>query len=122
MKHIQAVGNARKPSQESGANGNGKGQAGTRKGRVRTSSETERRKEPSGVKGVVGVEKRVNSGSKREVNTMKRAERDWQKGADVGGAQAAKTGIRKTSKEVSSLSRAPIGDKQNVKAKNVVAK
>ncbi|XP_062316216.1 translation initiation factor IF-2 isoform X1 [Osmerus eperlanus] len=122
MKHIQAAGNARKPSQEPGANGNGKGQAGTRKGRVRTSSETERRKEPSGVRGVVGVEKRVNSGSKREVNTIKRAERDCQKSAEVGGAQAAKTGIRKTSKEVSSFSRAPIGDKQNVKAKNVVAK
>lgn len=120
LKHMQAVGNARKPSTEPAAPASSKGQPGVRKGRVRANSDAEGRKEPGGAKGGGGAEKRVHSGSKREVsNASRRAERDWQRNAETGGAQAPKSGLKKTSKELSLLSKAPLSNKQNGKAKNV---
>ncbi|XP_071763511.2 uncharacterized protein fam217ba [Centroberyx gerrardi] len=114
LKHMQAVGNVRKHSQEPGSNPNSKGQV--RKGRVRANSETDVKKEPGGAKAA-GAEKRVFSASKREVNTSKRVEKDWQR-TEAGG-QATKTGMKRAAKEPQSLSKAPLGSKQNGKAKNV---
>ncbi|KAM4610221.1 uncharacterized protein fam217ba [Polymixia lowei] len=114
IRQMQAVGNVRKPSQELGASSNGKGQA--RKGRVRANSETDVKKEPGGAKAA-SAEKRVFSGSKREVSTSKRVERDWQR-TEAGG-QTSKTGMKRAAKEPQSLSKAPLGSKQNGKAKNV---
>lgn len=114
VKHAQTAGNVRKPSQEPSANG--KGQVGVKKGRVRANSETEGRKESSGVKGL-STERCVNSGSKREVNTTKRGEKDRQR-TEAGGGQESKIGVKRTTKEPPSLSKAPLGAKQNGKAKN----
>ncbi|KAM3849928.1 uncharacterized protein fam217ba [Diretmus argenteus] len=115
LRHMQAVGNVRKNSQEPGSNANGKSQA--RKGRIRANSETDVKKEPGGAKAA-GTEKRVFSASKREVNNAsKRVEKDWQR-TEVAG-QASKTGTKRAAKEPQSLSKAPLGSKQNGKAKNV---
>lgn len=116
LRHMPVVGNVSKPSQEPGAATNIKGQG--RKGRVRANSETDVKKEPGGAKAT-STEKRVFSGGnvKREVNTTKRVEKDWQR-VEAGG-QASQTGMKRVVKEPPSLSKAPLGTKQNGKAKNV---
>ncbi|XP_056130685.1 uncharacterized protein fam217ba [Lampris incognitus] len=114
LRHMQAAGNVRKPSLEPGASTNSKGQV--KKGRIRANSETDVKKEPSGAKAA-STEKRVYSGSKREVSGSKGVEREWQR-ADAGG-QVSKTGMKKVAKDQQSLSKAPLGSKQNGKAKNV---
>lgn len=109
---MQAAGNARKLPQESGANQRGQ----VRKSRVRANSETDVKKEPGGIKAS-GAEKRVFAASKREILPSKREEKDWQR-TEAGG-QASKTAMKKTVKDPSSLSKAPLGSKQNGKTKNV---
>ncbi|XP_035596582.1 protein FAM217B [Oncorhynchus keta] len=113
VRHMQAVGNIRKPAQEPGTNG--KGQASVKKGRARANSEAEVRKESSMAKA--GVEKHTHSGSKREANTIKRVEKDCQR--TETGSQASKSGVKRTVKEPLSLFKAPLSAKANGKAKNV---
>ncbi|KAL7398069.1 hypothetical protein ABVT39_003811 [Epinephelus coioides] len=114
LRHMQAAGNARKQPQESGTNANSRGQV--RKSRIRANSETDVKKEPCGSK-TAGAEKRVFAASKREVITSKRVEKDWQRTEAVG--QASKTAMKRAAKEPQSLSKAPLGNKQNGKTKNV---
>lgn len=114
LRHMQAAGNARKQQQESGTNANSRGQV--RKSRIRANSETDVKKEPCGSK-TAGAEKRVFAASKREVITSKRVEKDWQRTEAVG--QASKTAMKRAAKEPQSLSKAPLGNKQNGKTKNV---
>ncbi|XP_076019436.1 uncharacterized protein fam217ba [Genypterus blacodes] len=114
LRQMQAAGNVRKQSQESGSNPNNRGQV--RKSRVRANSETDVKKEPGGNKAA-GAEKRVFSASKREVISSKRVEKDWQR-TEAGG-QAAKTATKRPAKEPQSLSKAPLSSKQNGKTKNV---
>ncbi|XP_042348231.1 uncharacterized protein fam217ba [Plectropomus leopardus] len=114
LRHMQAAGNARKQPQESGTNPNSRGQV--RKSRTRANSETDVKKEPCGSK-TAGAEKRVFAASKREVNTSKRAEKDWQRTEVMG--QASKTAMKRAAKEPQSLSKAPLNSKQNGKTKNV---
>lgn len=114
LRHMQAAGNARKQPQESGTNANSRGQV--RKSRIRANSETDVKKEPCGSK-TAGAEKRVFAASKREVITSKRVEKDWQRMEAVG--QASKTAMKRAAKEPQSLSKAPLGNKQNGKTKNV---
>ena len=111
---MQAVGNARKQPQEFGTNPNSRGQV--RKSRIRANSETDVKKEPSGVKAA-GAEKRVFAASKKEVITSKRVEKEWQR-TEAGG-QVPKTVMKRGVKEPQSLSKAPLGSKQNGKTKNV---
>ncbi|KAM3617213.1 uncharacterized protein V6R79_003434 [Siganus canaliculatus] len=113
LKQMQAAGNARKPPQEFGTNPNSKGQV--RKSRVRANSETDVKKEP-GCSKVAGAEKRPFAGSKREVLTSKIVDKDWQR-TETG--QAMKTTMKRAAKEPQSLSKAPLGSKQNGKTKNV---
>lgn len=111
---MQSTGNARKQPQEFGTNPNSRGQV--RKSRVRANSETDVKKEPSGVKAA-GAEKRVFAASKREVITSKRVEKEWQR-TDTG-SQVSKSAMKRASKEPQSLSKAPLSNKQNGKTKNV---
>ncbi|KAM7412149.1 hypothetical protein PAMA_021890 [Pampus argenteus] len=113
LRHMQAAGNARKQSQESAINTNSRGQV--RKSRIRANSETDVKKEPGGIKAA-GAEKRVFAASKREVMTSKRVEKERQR-SEVG--QASKTVTKRVAKEPQSLSKAPLGSKQNGKTKNV---
>ncbi|KAJ3586279.1 hypothetical protein NHX12_012679 [Muraenolepis orangiensis] len=89
-----------------------------KKGRVRANSETDVKKEPSsgGAKGP-HVEKRIPSGGKRELSTAKKAERDWPR-TETGG-MATKASVKRTAKELPSLSKPLPGSKPNGKAKNV---
>ncbi|KAJ3580738.1 hypothetical protein NHX12_032741 [Muraenolepis orangiensis] len=89
-----------------------------KKGRVRANSETDVKKEPSsgGAKGP-HVEKRIPSGGKRELSTAKKAERDWPR-TETGG-MATKVSVKRTAKELPSLSKPLPGSKPNGKAKNV---
>ncbi|XP_062283432.1 uncharacterized protein fam217ba [Scomber scombrus] len=114
LRQMQAAGNARKQPQEFGTNPNIRGQV--RKSRIRANSETDVKKEPSGVKAA-GAEKRVFAASKKEVITSKRVEKEWQR-TEAGG-QASKTAMKRAAKEPQSLSKAPLGSKQNGKTKNV---
>ncbi|XP_043981768.1 uncharacterized protein fam217ba isoform X1 [Gambusia affinis] len=118
LRHMQAVGNARKQPQEAGTNQKGRGQV--RKSRVRANSETDVKKEPSGIKGAA-TEKRGLSGSKRELTASKRDERDCQRAE--AGSQASKTATKRVAKDPASLSKAPPSShsipKQNGKTKNV---
>ena len=111
---MQAAGNARKHPQDPGTNPNSRGQV--RKSRVRANSETDVKKEPCGSKAA-GADKRVFAASKREVNISKRVEKDWQRTEAVG--PASKTAMKRAAKEPQSLSKAPLGNKQNGKTKNV---
>lgn len=111
---MQAAGNARKQPQESANNPNNRGQV--RKSRIRANSETDVKKEPCGVKAAV-TEKRVFGASKREVNTSKRVEKDWQR-TEAGG-QASKTAMKRAAKDPQSVSKAPLSSKQNGKTRNV---
>lgn len=115
---MQAPGNARKQPPEAGAKEKGRGQV--RKSRVRANSETDVKKEPGGVRGAA-VEKRGYSGSKRELITSKREEKDCQR-VEAGG-QASKTATKRAAKDPASLSKAPPSShsipKQNGKTKNV---
>ncbi|MEQ2227598.1 hypothetical protein ILYODFUR_000028 [Ilyodon furcidens] len=117
LRHMQAAGNARK-HQEAGANQKGRGQV--RKSRVRANSETDVKKEPSGIKGA-SAEKRGHAGSKKELIASKRDERDCQR-VELGG-QASKTAMKRAAKDPASLSKAPPSShsipKQNGKTKNV---
>nr|XP_040049675.1 uncharacterized protein fam217ba [Gasterosteus aculeatus aculeatus] len=114
LRHMQASGNARKPTQESGTNPNSRGQV--RKSRVRANSETDIKKEPCVSKTAV-AEKRVFAAGKREVITSKRVEKDWQRIDAVG--QASKTAMKRAAKEPQPLYKAPPISKQNGKTKNV---
>ncbi|KAF7658590.1 hypothetical protein LDENG_00010890 [Lucifuga dentata] len=114
LRHMQAVGNARKQSQESGSNPNSRGQV--RRNRVRANSETDVKKESSGTKAF-GAEKRVFSSSKREGVSSKRGEKDWPR--TEAGSQTSKTAMKRPAKEPQSLSKAPLSSKQNGKTKNV---
>ncbi|XP_044207763.1 translation initiation factor IF-2 [Thunnus albacares] len=114
LRHMQAAGNSRKQPQEFGTNPNSRGQV--RKSRVRANSETDVKKEPSGVKAA-GAEKRVFAASKREVITSKRVEKEWQR--TEAGSQASKSAMKRAAKEPQSLSKAPLNNKQNGKTKNV---
>lgn len=114
LKQMQAVGNVRKPSQEPNTNAISKGQI--RRGRARANSETETKKEASGVK--VAVEKQIHSGGKRDANTSKRFEKDWQK-TEAAGQVTKKSGLKKAAKETPSLPKATLAVKQNRTAKNV---
>lgn len=114
IRHMQAAGNARKQPQESANNPNNRGQV--RKSRIRANSETDVKKEPCGVKAAV-TEKRVFGASKREVNTSKRVEKDWQR-TEAGG-QASKTAMKRAAKDPQSVSKAPLSSKQNGKTRNV---
>lgn len=113
LRHMQAAGNARKQPQESGANPHSRVQV--RKSRVRANSETDVKKEFGGSK-VAGVEKRLFAASKREVLPSKKVE-DRQR--TEAGAQASKPVMKRAAKEPQSLSKAPLGSKQNGKTKNV---
>ena len=110
---MQAAGNSRKQPQEFGTNPNGRGQV--RKSRVRANSETDVKKEPSGVKAAA-AEKRVFAASKKEVIT-KRVEKEWQR--TEAGSQASKSALKRAAKEPQSLSKVPLSNKQNGKTKNV---
>ncbi|XP_047225753.1 uncharacterized protein fam217ba [Girardinichthys multiradiatus] len=118
LRHMQASGNARKEHQEAGTNQKGRGQV--RNSRVRANSETDVKKEPSGIKGAA-AEKRGHAGSKKELIASKRDERDCQR-AELGG-QASKTAMKRAAKDPASLSKAPPSShsipKQNGKTKNV---
>uniref|UniRef100_A0A3P8TCX4 Family with sequence similarity 217 member B n=1 Tax=Amphiprion percula TaxID=161767 RepID=A0A3P8TCX4_AMPPE len=114
LRHMQAAGNTRKQTQESGTNPNSKGPV--RKSRVRANSETDVKKEPSGTKAT-SAEKRVFVASKRDIITSKREEKDWQRTEAAG--QASKTAMKRAAKDPSSLSKAPLSSKQNGKTKNV---
>ncbi|KAK0135403.1 Protein FAM217B [Merluccius polli] len=89
-----------------------------KKSRIRANSETDVKKEPGsgGTKGP-NVEKRITSGGKRELNAAKKAERDWHK-TETGGT-ATKASMKRTAKELPSLSKPLPGSKPNGKAKNV---
>ncbi|XP_068589491.1 uncharacterized protein fam217ba [Cebidichthys violaceus] len=113
LKNMQASGNARKQTQESGSNPNSRGQV--RKSRVRANSETDVKKEPGGSK-TAGAEKRVFAAGKREVITSKRVEKDWQRIEAVG--QASKPAMKRAAKEPQPLFKAPPISK-NGKTKNV---
>ncbi|CAL1605945.1 unnamed protein product [Knipowitschia caucasica] len=110
FRHMQAAGNARKPSQESGTDKRGP----VRRSRVRANSETDVKKEPTGFKAT-SAEKHAFTASKSEVLTTKRVEKDWQRG-EVG--QPSKTAIKRVAKEPQS-SKAPLSSKHNGKTKNV---
>lgn len=115
LKHMQAAGNSRKQTQDSGTNPNNRGQV--RRSRVRANSETDVKKESVGIKAA-GAEKHAFAASKREVLTSKRVEKDWQK-VESGG-QPSKTAIKRAAKEPQSLSsKAPLSTKHNGKTKNV---
>ncbi|XP_010890109.2 uncharacterized protein fam217b [Esox lucius] len=107
LRHMQAVGNIRKPAQELPSNS--KSQVGVKKGRARYNWEAERGKESCVVvKADVGVEKR---------GTSTRAEKDCRRTESRG--QASKSGIKRTAKEPTSLSKAALSAKANEKSKNV---
>uniref|UniRef100_A0A8C6UCM1 Family with sequence similarity 217 member B n=1 Tax=Neogobius melanostomus TaxID=47308 RepID=A0A8C6UCM1_9GOBI len=110
LRHMQAAGNARKPSQDCGTDKRGP----VRRSRVRANSETDVKKEPAGFKAA-GAEKHAFAASKREVLAAKKAE-DWQRGE--AGSQPAKTAIKRATKEPQS-SKAPLSSKHNGKTKNV---
>ncbi|CAL8323907.1 unnamed protein product [Merluccius merluccius] len=100
VKQMQSAGNVRKPHhQEPGASGGGSQAAS------------------GGGGGGPNVEKRITSGGKRELNAAKKAERDWQK-TETGGT-ATKASMKRTAKELPSLSKPLPGSKPNGKAKNV---
>lgn len=110
LRHMQAAGNARKPSQDSGTDKRGP----VRRSRVRANSETDVKKEPAGFKAA-GAEKHAFAASKREVLAAKKVE-GWQRGE--AGSQPAKTAIKRATKEPQS-SKAPLSSKRNGKTKNV---
>uniref|UniRef100_A0A1A7WNL9 Family with sequence similarity 217, member B n=1 Tax=Iconisemion striatum TaxID=60296 RepID=A0A1A7WNL9_9TELE len=118
LRHIQATGNARKQPPDSGANQTGRGQV--RRSRVRAHSETDVKKDSGGIKAA-SAEKRGYAGSKKEMVTSKRDERDCQK-MEAGG-QASKTAMKRAAKDPASLCKAPTSSqsvlKQNSKTKNV---
>ncbi|KAJ0036902.1 hypothetical protein NQD34_005579 [Periophthalmus magnuspinnatus] len=111
LKHMQAAGNARKPSQD----GDTDKRAPVRRSRVRANSETDVKKEPAGFKAT-SAEKHALAASKREALTVKKAEKDWQRGE--AGGQPTKTAIKRAAKEPQS-SKAPLSSKNNGKTKNV---
>ncbi|KAK7878616.1 hypothetical protein WMY93_030452 [Mugilogobius chulae] len=111
LRHMQAAGNARKTSQDSGTDKRGP----VRRSRVRANSETDVKKEPVGFKAT-SAEKHAFAASKRDVLTTKRIDKDWQRGE--AGAQPAKTAIKRASKEPQS-SKTPLSSKHNGKTKNV---
>ncbi|KAL1021163.1 hypothetical protein UPYG_G00009630 [Umbra pygmaea] len=116
LRQMQAVGNVRKSTQEPGINS--KVRAGVKKGRARANGEAEGSKESfTAIKADVGVEKRIRSGSNREVNTSKRAEKDWQRAETRG--QVSYSGVKRTVKEPPSVSKPPLSAKTNGKSKNV---
>lgn len=114
LRHMQAVGNARKQTPESASNPNSRVQV--RKSRIRANSETDVKKE-SGACKAAGSEKRLLAASKREVLPSKKAEKDWQRAE--GGAQASKPALKRAAREPQSLSKTPPGNKQIGKNKNV---
>ncbi|XP_072306286.1 uncharacterized protein fam217ba [Eucyclogobius newberryi] len=111
LKHMQAAGNARKPSQDGGSDKRG----AVRRSRVRANSETDVKKEPVGFKAT-SAEKHAFAASKREILTTKKVEKDWQKGEAAG--QPAKTTTKRVAKDPQS-SKAPLSSKNNGKTKNV---
>ncbi|XP_061638685.1 uncharacterized protein fam217ba isoform X1 [Phyllopteryx taeniolatus] len=110
LRHIHAAGNARKQPQELATNANGRGQV--RKSRIRTTSETDVKKEPGVVKAA-GSEKHTLGASKKGAIASKKLE-NWQRTA--AGGQATKTAIKSAAKEPQSLSKASSsgGKTQNV--------
>ncbi|XP_061541508.1 uncharacterized protein fam217ba isoform X2 [Phycodurus eques] len=110
LRHMHAAGNARKQPQELGTNANGRGQV--RKSRIRTTSETDVKKEPGVVKAA-GSEKHTLGASKKGAIASKKLE-NWQRTA--AGGQATKTAMKSAAKEPQSLSKAPSsgGKTQNV--------
>lgn len=88
QKHIQAVGNIRRASQELAANN--KGQPLARKGRNSRAAEADRQKDPPMGRKSVGSDKQVVAGNKREIGSSgKRGEKEglWTEN-EGGGAKA----------------------------------
>lgn len=112
LKQMQSAGNVRKPSHDPSANAISKGQV--RRGRARANSETETKKEVSGVKVV--VEKPIHSGGRRDANTSNRFEKDQK--TEAACQLTKKSGKKQAAKETPSLSKATLAVKQNRTAKN----
>lgn len=113
LKHMQAAGNARRPSQDPGTNGNNRVQV--RRCRVRANSETDVKKDV-GNKSAGAADKHAFAASKREGITTKKVEKDWPEGKEV--VKPTKTAIKRAAKEPQS-SKAALSSKHNGKTKNV---
>ncbi|XP_029688978.1 uncharacterized protein fam217ba isoform X2 [Takifugu rubripes] len=112
LRQMHAAGNARKQPQDTGSNT----RVLARKSRVRANSETDVKKESDCSKAAT-VEKHPSVGSKRELLSSKKMEKDSLK--TKAGAQASKTALKRAAKDPQTVPKAPPINKQNSKTKTV---
>ncbi|XP_061759827.1 uncharacterized protein fam217ba isoform X2 [Nerophis ophidion] len=105
LRHMQAVGNARRQAQESATTPNGKSHM--KKSRVRANSVTDVKKDPNEVKAV-GADKRVLGSGKKDA---KKSDRE-------AGDQPSKSTVKKSAKEPQSISKVPpnVGKTKNIQS------